>query len=128
MLTAVASLDQPCERAEHARDESLFVHLVRRVLIDAQWAAGTTADRYLSDLRRGVRAGDAKPAGYARRGGFLAATLTPTDQAVPAPRRGPRSVPEPLVAYSADRGMVVTGYQVSGRHVAGIPEDARWLR
>jgi hypothetical protein len=111
-----------------ARDESLFMHLVRRVLIDGQWAEGTTTEQYLADLRRGVRATSARLAVYARRGGRLATALTATAGSVPVERRGPAALPLLLVVYSADRSMIVTGYQVSSLQVAGISEDARWLR
>ena len=111
-----------------ARETSLVVHLVRRVLLDRQWAEGTTAEQYVTDLRRAVRSQHTSLAVYGRRGGRLAATLTRTVQAVPASQRGPDWLPELLVVYSADRGMIVTGYQVSGRQVIHIPEGARWLQ
>ena len=109
------------------RADSLFLHLVRRVLIREQWGVGTTPDQYLDDLRQVVRAQDISLAIYSRRGGSLAAALAPTDQVVPPERRGPRSLPELFVVYSADRGIIVTGYQVSSRDVLAIPKDARWL-
>ena len=109
-------------------DDSLFVHLVRRVLIDGQWALGTSAGQYLDDLHRAASAPEARLAIYFRRGGYLATTLTSTNRALPESRRGPRSLPELLVVYSADRGIIVTGYQVSSVVIAGIPEDARWLQ
>lgn len=108
-------------------DDALFVHLVRRVVGDAQWAAGTTAEEYLTDLRRTIRAGPVGLALYFRRGGSLAAVLAPTDLAVPAERRGARSHPELAVIYSADRGIILTGYQVPSRDELAIPEDAQWL-
>lgn len=109
------------------RDDPLFVHLVRRVLGDKQWTVGTTAEQYVADPRRTVRAADPRLAVYARRGGYVAATLTPTDRAVPAERRGPTSLPDLLVVYSADRGAMLTGYQVAGPQTVAILKDARWL-
>ncbi len=38
------------------------------------------------------------------------------------------SLPEILVVYSADRGMIITGYQLSSLSQTGIPAEARWLR
>jgi hypothetical protein len=58
----------------------------------------------------------------------MAVTLTLTAEAVPPERRTADSLPWRLVVYAADRGMIVTGYQVSGLDRIGIPEDARWLR
>ncbi len=55
-------------------------------------------------------------------------TLTPTADAVPNARRAASSLPEILVVYSADRGMIITGYQVSSSSQTGIPAEARWLR
>jgi hypothetical protein len=114
-------------RALRTRDDSLFVHLVRRVVLERQWAAGTTADDYLADLRQAVRSPQRRLAIYLRRGGHLAATISPTLSGVPASRRGPEALPWLLVVYSADRGIIVSGYQISGSETAAIPEDARWL-
>jgi hypothetical protein len=86
------------------RADSLFLHLVRRVLIRGQWSIGTTPDQYLDDLRQVVRVQDINLTVYSRRGGSLAAALAPTNQVVPPDRRGPRSLPELFVVYSADRG------------------------
>jgi len=33
-----------------------------------------------------------------------------------------------LVIYSADRGIIVTGYQFSELPETGIPSEARWLK
>ncbi len=114
-------------RIVQQRDEALFIHLVRRVLRDRQWAYGTTQQEYVDDLHRSIRSPSAKLALYQRRGGYVAATLTPTDHAVAAMRRGPRSVEELWVVYSADRGIILTGYQVSSRDEVSIPKDTRWL-
>ena len=111
------------------RAPSLEYHLVKRVLgqEDQQWAMGTTAAQYLDDLRRAVQADSALLAIYERRGGVVVAIITPTPDAVPEPRRGPRALPHTVVVYSADRGTIVTGYQATLREVR-IPEGARWFR
>jgi hypothetical protein len=114
-------------RTLDASTDSLFLHLVRRVVIDGQWAAGTTTDEYLADLRSAVRAPRTRLALYRRRGGYLAAALTPSEAAVAPARRGPRFLPWLLVVYSADHGIIVTGYQASDLAVVAIPEDAQWL-
>jgi len=40
----------------------------------------------------------------------------------------PVSLPDMLVVYSPDRGIILTGYQVSNLDRTGIPAEARWLR
>ena len=108
-------------------DNSLFVHLVRRVVGGEQWAPGTTAEEYVHDLRRAPRVQGAALAVYARRGGSIAAVLAPTALVVPAGRLGSRAYPTLTVIYSADRGIIVTGYQAPSRAELAIPEVARWL-
>lgn len=110
-----------------ARAEALTYHLVKRVVLEEQWSDGTTARQYLADLRAAVLHSSARLAVYARRGGDLAATVTPTDQVLPAERRGSRPRPLLLVVYSVDRGTIVSGYQFSDFDTASIPEDVLWL-
>ncbi len=115
-------------RAILDREDALTCHLIKRVVADRQWTEDTSAADYLADLRRAVRAPAARPALYTRRGGRIAVTLTPTADAVPNDRRAASSLPEILVVYSADRGMIITGYQVSSLSQTGIPAEARWLQ
>lgn len=107
---------------------SLTYHLTKRVVIEEQWAAGTTADQYVADLRQAVRSPSARLALYMRRSGAIAATVTPTDVVVPPERRGSQPQPQLLVLYSADRGIIISGYQFSILEQTGIPQEARWLR
>lgn len=109
------------------RADSLAYHLTKRVAIERQWAVGTTAEQYTDDLRRAIRAPSARLVVYERQGGHLAATITPTSASVPAARRGPRALPWLLVIYSADRGIIVTGYQVSALETISMPQEVRWL-
>ncbi len=115
-------------RTIREREDALTCHLIKRVVADRQWTEDTSTADYLADLRRAVRAPAARLALYARRGGHIAVTLTPTADAVPNARRAASSLPELLVVYSADRGMIITGYQVSSLSQTGIPTEARWLR
>ncbi|MBA2596716.1 MAG: hypothetical protein H0V00_08855 [Chloroflexia bacterium] len=115
-------------RIVQPHEEALYVHLVRRVLADEQWAFGVTQDQYLADLRRSIRIASARLALYQRRGGYIAATLTSTIHAVSAINRGLRSLPQLWVVFSADRGIIVTGYQVSAPGAVSIPKDTRWLQ
>jgi hypothetical protein len=110
------------------RHDSFGYHLVKRVVDERQWTEGTTAADYLEDLRRGVRNRGVRLAVYERRGGFMAAALTATAAAVPLSRRAAESLPNLLVVYGADRGVIISGYQVSSLEQTGIPGEARWLR
>lgn len=104
-----------------------IVHLIQRVIGDEQWRRGTTLSQYLDDLQAAVRSRDARLAIYWRRGGAIAATLTPTGAVVPPGRLGDDTLPALFVVYSADRGIILSGYQVSGLETVGIPEDVIWL-
>ena len=111
-----------------ARAESLSYHLVKRVVIEQQWVDGTSAAQYVEDVRRAVRHPSARLTVYERRGGYLAATVTPTDVVLTPARRGVKPERQLLVIYSADRGIIVTGYQFSELSETGIPSEARWLK
>lgn len=110
-----------------ARADSRVYHLIKRVVLEEQWRDGTTFDEYLVDLRQAILAPSARLAVYERRGGALAATVSATPDAVPEERRGEESLSLLLVVYSVDRGIILTGYQVSELQTARVPEDARWL-
>lgn len=111
-----------------ARVPSLDYHLVKRVALEHQWADGTTAQDYVADLRRVARLPEARLAVYERRGGNIAAVVAATEDAVPQQRRGSRSEPHLVVIYSADRGIMVTGYQFSNISTVGIAPGAQWLK
>ena len=115
-------------RTVGAREESLFYHLSKRVVVEKQWADGTTADEYLADLRRGVRSADAHLLVYNDRAGPLAATVTPTVTVVPSERQGLNPLPNVIVVYSADRGNIITGYQFSTLDNVRLPQEALWLK
>jgi hypothetical protein len=115
-------------RTVRAREDSLFYHLVKRVVADGQWAADTTVEQYLTDLRHAARSPDARLLLYTDRGGRIAATITPTAAVLPAGRQGPRPLPNLLVVYSADRGIIVTGYQFPTLEEIRIPQEAQWLK
>ena len=50
------------------------------------------------------------------------------DNRILARRLGPEALSWILVVYSADRGTIVSGYQVSSNPPSNIPEDGLWLR
>ena len=111
-----------------AREDSLQYHLTKRVILEEQWAVGTTTASYLADLRRAIGASTARLTVYERRGGAIAATITPTDAVLIEDQRGLRSFANLLVVYSADRGIVITGYQFSTWSATGLPEEVLWLK
>lgn len=115
-------------RALQSRDESAFVHIVKRVRNDRQWVEGTTMADYLEDLRRAVRQPDARLLIYARHGEHHAGVIADTDLAVPVRRRGELALPNLLVVYSWERRAIRTGYQFSSLDKVEIPGDARWLK
>lgn len=109
-----------------AREPALTIHMVQRVLEEKQWVSGTTADRYVADLRDAVRAPEARLVVYHRRDGYIAGVFSPNT--LPLVRRGPGAEDWMYVVYAVDRGMIISGYQASGLHAISIPGDARWLR
>ncbi len=115
-------------RALGQREDSLTLHLFKRVVDEQQWAVGTTAAVYLNDLRRGVRSPAARLAIYERRGGIIAVSVIATSGAVPASRLAGNSLPNLIVVYSLDRSIILSGYQFSTLEQTGVPEEVRWLR
>ena len=110
------------------REPSLLVHFVKRTLSEEQWSTTTTIDDYAGDLRRAALAADAQVLAYTRWGDRFAATITPTRQVVPEQRLGRKACPNLIVIYSADRGVVVTGYMFTGLPDLNLPGDVLWLR
>ncbi len=113
------------QRALTNRASSLFYHLVKRVIVEQQWSEGTTESDYLHDIRDAIRNQPARLVVYRRHGGAVAAVCAPNT--VVALRRGPEEHPWIFVIYSADRGVIVSGYQVSSLNTVSIPEDRQWL-
>src|SRR5215217_2186126 len=110
------------------RESSILTHLVKRVLVEHQWSNRTTIDDYLGDLR-GIRPHDStRLALFSRRAGSMVVALATTEEIVPEQRGGARWQPVFVVAFSADRGIIVSGYQASGLDKVAIPGDAQWLK
>jgi hypothetical protein len=97
-------------------------------LQEGQWSARVTVEQYVADLKTAVRHPTSRILVYKRRGGALAAALTETADAVAPDNLGPAPLPLLFVVFSAERGMIVTGYQASALATIGIPPDARWLK
>jgi hypothetical protein len=111
-----------------SREPSFVAHHVKRTLAEAQWSAGTSSIEYLAALRRAAQAPDARLLVYTRQQESCAATLTSTEQIVPRERLGVGALPHLLVVYSADRGVIITGYMVSSVATINLPEEVLWLR
>lgn len=114
-------------RSLQRHEASRFYHLVKRVVIERQWAEGTTEEEYEDDLRRATSVTSARLAVYTRWRTPFAAVFVPVADVVPLPRRGPGACPWLVVIYSADRGARVTGYMFTSLAELDIPEDAVWL-
>jgi hypothetical protein len=102
--------------------------LVKRVVIEGQWAVGTIADQYVADLHAAARSENGQVAIYRHGTDVVAAVLTPTRETVQPDHLGSSPERYVLVVYSAERGTLTTGYQVSSRQATSIPAEARWLR
>lgn len=111
-----------------AREPSLMLHVFTRVVVERQWAFGTNAESYLADVRSAVRSPYARIAAYRRRGGAIVAVVASTEAVVEAARRGAKTLSLFVVAYSADRGIIVTGYQASDLTTVSVPEEVQWLK
>ena len=110
----------------HDRERVLFLHLVQRIVAEGQWADGIGEWEYLADMRAAIRDPAARLCVYWRRGGPLAAIFTPNT--LPRSHRGARALSHIFVVYSADRGRIVSGYQVSGVETIALSEDVQWLK
>lgn len=119
---------QLIERMATAPFPTAVPHRDLHVVEGKQWAERTTVDQYADDLRRAVRDPAARLALYVRRGGHLAAIVAETARIVPTERQGANALPLLFVVFSADRGIIVTGYQVSSLERIHLPEDIRWLK
>ena len=113
-------------RVVRKHDDSLFVHLVQRVLLEDQWKDGTSVEEYLGDLRAAILDTRARLLIYHRRGGSIAGVFV--TNSVPIARRGRKHEPYLYVVYSADRGIIISGYQVSGVEQISISGEPLWLR
>jgi hypothetical protein len=110
-----------------AREQSITYHLTKRVMIERQWAPGTSAADYLTHQRSAVRYEHARLAVYERGGEPTAVTVTPTAAVLISDRLGARPLPNLLVVYSALRSIIRTGYQFSQLDQTTVPPEALWL-
>jgi len=109
-------------------EDSLTLHFVHHVIMEAQWAEGTTVEAYVRSLHRAAHAPQARIALYRQWGERdIAAIIVPTQDVLDPREAGRGSLPNLLVVYRADRGMLVSGYQFSTIDMVRIPRTALWL-
>jgi hypothetical protein len=108
---------------------SLALHFIQHVEVEKQWATGTTINAYTDSLHRAVRDPEVRIALY-RQWGMrdIAAAIVPTKRVLDSGQMGSGALPNILVVYRADRGMLISGYQFSTMDTVRIPRDAVWLR
>lgn len=123
----IEEIGQITKRMTEVRFPSGSAHLAKHVA-DEQWMVGMTEQEYLSDLQQAIQDETARLAVYERRGGNIALILAETEHIVDERRRGPYWEPLLAVVYSADRGIIVTGYQASSLSRIALPKDVRWLK
>lgn len=107
------------------RAEASLAHLWKRVLVDEQWAEGTTVDEYVADIRASARDVNARLVIAVIRDSPSAGVLAPNRS--PLQRRGPNAGPLLFVGYSVNGGMITTGYQTADQAHVRLPVNARWL-
>lgn len=108
---------------------SLVLHFIQHVEIEKQWATGTTIDGYIESLHRVAREPEAQIALYRQWGTRdIAVIIMPTKKVLNSRQMGSGTLPNLLVVYRADRGMLVSGYQFSTTDDVRIPKDAVWLK
>lgn len=110
------------------RARSLDYHLIKRVTIDRAWSSATRPIDYVSDLQHVARAASCRLYILRRRGGHLAVAFAPTSQVIPPVRLGQDAQAWVLVVYSADWGIIVTGYQTNDEPATRLPREATWLK
>ena len=94
-------------------------------MIDRQWSEGTTEEEYVADLQRIVEDADTQLLIYDRGQGPVAAAIGPNR--IPVRRLEAMAQPYLFIAYSADRGSIITGYQVSQLSQVNVTEKPLWL-
>lgn len=107
---------------------SLVHHLVRRIVLDEQWADGTTPEQYLTDLRASINDGSARFGVGKPSGNTAPLVYVFADNLVPQWRRGRRDESLMFVLYGVADGVIITGHMVSGANAVRRADDFRWLR
>lgn len=110
------------------RANSLVHHLVRHIVLDEQWSAGTTPEQYLEDLRAAIEDGSARFGVGKPQGNSAPLLYVFADNPVPQRRRGRRAESLMFVLYGVTDGVIITGHMVSGTDAVRKAEGFRWLR
>lgn len=122
----VAAIRDHISAADFLSRASLAEHVTKR-LRQHQWRPPLAPGQYLDDLRAAVRAAS-RLGVYRRRGGSLAVVVAPRVDVLPESRAASESQRLIVVIYSADRGTIITGYQVADLAEVSLPEDVIWLQ
>ena len=95
-------------RVPSERLPSAEIHLLKRIHLDRQWPPGTTVAQFVADLHQAMQHPDMQVWTYRWLGEAFAGFLSPSHvQNVPNSEAGI------FVAYSADHGVIKTGFQAS---------------
>ena len=111
-----------------ARETALWYHLFIRIVANEQWAHGVTAVDYVADLRQVVRLPDSRIVVYTRRGGNIVGIIGSSDRGILKAHRGANNKSECYVVYSADRGIIISGYQFEDFGEIALSGNERWIR
>ena len=103
-------------RVPSERLPSVEIHLLKRIHLDRQWPPGTTVAQFIADLHRAIQHPDVQVWTYRWLGEAFAGFLAPSHV-----QNVPNSETCIFVAYSADHGVIKTGFQASG-HAAIFTE------
>jgi hypothetical protein len=112
-------------RVVQQTDDSVFIHLVKRVHLEKQWATGTTQGEYLEDLQRLGTDSTCDVIVYDLGPGPVAALLG--RNTVPPRRLGTRHEPFLFVVYAPERRAIISGYQISGPQAVNLSKVPIWL-
>jgi hypothetical protein len=107
-------------------EDSLTVHLARRVFDNAQWSSKTTREDFLNDIRRAILHPDAALAVYETPRTDYAVVAAPN--IVSQSRLGRQPGKFMVVPYSANRGRSISAWQAKDEESLLIPERARWIK
>lgn len=124
--STVEEARQIAARMAEAEFPTASHHLTRRIE-EEQWAPGTLVSEYVTHLRTAAQHARSRILVYLRRGGHVAAAVGNRIDHVPTWAGGAGALPLLVVVYSADRGVILTGYQASSLARIAFPTSARWL-
>ena len=108
--------------------DSLFAHLVKRVVLEEQFTYGTTIAEYLDVIRLVPKALANHLAVYERWGQILAIAIAPTRDVVPSYLLGPEWEDQIIVVFNSSSGRLTTAYMFRDLTTVRIPRNVQWLK